>query len=225
MISIATGALPESAQAGGVNALTLCSETGAPDPVDAERCLLAIKDARKRVGRHGIVMCAHHNHQYESDRTIGDMYKDRRPPPRAPASWLKPWIERMVSAGLDIYLGSGDPKFYGFGQICGKPCFFGLGSFCFQVSPDGRDKFGKDAFEGILAAIYVLRAPDQSNVFGICVSAIRLEYDLRHPHYGLPARSEDDVPLRKFMKISKREGSEFERRVTADGTPVAFIVV
>ena len=233
MVSIATGALPAGAQEGGVSVLKLCPETGAPDLLDAQRCLQAIREARTRVGRQGLVVCSHHNHQYDGQHTIGAIYKESPlGPPREPSPWVKSWINQMVSAGLDVYLGSGDPQFLGFGLVNGKPCFYGLGSFCFQIREEGKAKFGHEAFEGITASLSLVEGADGARSLDIAVSAVKIDDDLNNgPHYGLPHRysltdrEEASSILIRFISMSRELGADFSMTRANDGSQAALINV
>jgi poly-gamma-glutamate capsule biosynthesis protein CapA/YwtB (metallophosphatase superfamily) len=118
VVAMATGKIRDGAAAtenrAGVNELRLAD--GEPDPVDGERILRSIEDARRRAD---IVIAYHHNHDWGGDMSV------TRP-------WAKRWAARCAAAGAHIYLSHGAPLLHGILNDQMSLLLFGLGSLVFQ---------------------------------------------------------------------------------------------
>jgi poly-gamma-glutamate capsule biosynthesis protein CapA/YwtB (metallophosphatase superfamily) len=118
LVAMATGKIRDGAAAtedrAGVNELRLAD--GEPDPVDAQRILSSIENARRDAD---IVIAYHHNHDWGDDMSV------TRP-------WAKRWAARCTSAGAHIYTSHGAPLLHGIARDDTSLSCFGLGSLMFQ---------------------------------------------------------------------------------------------
>ena len=102
-----------------------------PNPVDAQRILQSIRDARQHAD---LVIVYQHNHVF-SNRSFATIFTEGMQERLAPNDWLKKWTHAEVDAGADIIVMHGAPLLHGVEIYHGRPIFYDLGNFIYNVPP------------------------------------------------------------------------------------------
>ncbi len=102
-----------------------------PNPVDSQRILQSIRDARQRAD---LVIVYQHNHVF-GNHSFATIFTEGMPERLAPNEWLKKWTHAEVDAGADIIVMHGAPLLHGVEIYRGKPIFYDLGNFIYNVPP------------------------------------------------------------------------------------------
>jgi len=102
-----------------------------PNPVDSQRILQSIRDARQHAD---LVIVYQHNHVF-GNHSFATIFTEGMPERLAPNDWLKKWTHAEVDAGADIIVMHGAPLLHGVEIYHGKPIFYDLGNFIYNVPP------------------------------------------------------------------------------------------
>lgn len=102
-----------------------------PNPVDSQRILQSIRDAREHAD---LVIVYQHNHVF-GNRSFATIFTEGMQERLAPNDWLKKWTHAEVDAGADIVVMHGAPLLHGVEIYRGKPIFYDLGNFIYNVPP------------------------------------------------------------------------------------------
>jgi poly-gamma-glutamate capsule biosynthesis protein CapA/YwtB (metallophosphatase superfamily) len=102
-----------------------------PNPVDAQRILQSIRDARKQAA---LVIVYQHNHVF-GNHSFATIFTEGMRERLAPNEWLQKWTHSEVDAGADIVVMHGAPLLHGVEIYHGKPIFYDLGNFIYNVPP------------------------------------------------------------------------------------------
>ncbi len=102
-----------------------------PNPVDAQRILESIREARKQAA---VVIVYQHNHVF-GNHSFATIFTEGMQERLAPNDWLKKWTHAEVDAGADIVVMHGAPLLHGVEIYHGKVIFYDLGNFIYNVPP------------------------------------------------------------------------------------------
>jgi poly-gamma-glutamate capsule biosynthesis protein CapA/YwtB (metallophosphatase superfamily) len=102
-----------------------------PDPVDAQRILQSIREARQHAD---LVIVYQHNHVFGKHSFI-TIFTEGMPERLAPNEWVVKWTHEEVDAGADIVVMHGAPLLHGVEIYKGKPIFYDLGNFIYNIVP------------------------------------------------------------------------------------------
>jgi len=102
-----------------------------PNPVDSQRILQSIRDARQHAD---LVIVYQHNHVF-GNRSFATIFTEGMQERLAPNDWLKKWTHAEVDAGADIIVMHGAPLLHGVEIYHGRPIFYDLGNFIYNVPP------------------------------------------------------------------------------------------
>ncbi len=102
-----------------------------PNPVDAERILKSIRDARQHAD---LVIVYQHNHVF-SNHSFVNVFTEGLPERLAPNQWLQKWTHQEIDAGADIVVMHGAPLLHGVEIYHGRPIFYDLGNFIYNLTP------------------------------------------------------------------------------------------
>ena len=102
-----------------------------PNPVDSQRILQSIRDARKQAD---LVIVYQHNHVF-GNHSFATIFTEGMQERLAPNDWLKTWVHAEVDAGADIVVMHGAPLLHGVEIYHGRPIFYDLGNFIYNLPP------------------------------------------------------------------------------------------
>jgi poly-gamma-glutamate capsule biosynthesis protein CapA/YwtB (metallophosphatase superfamily) len=102
-----------------------------PNPVDSQRILQSIRDARQHAD---LVIVYQHNHVF-GNHSFSTIFTEGMQERLTPNDWLKKWTHSEVDAGADIIVMHGAPLLHGVEIYRGKPIFYDLGNFIYNLTP------------------------------------------------------------------------------------------
>ncbi len=102
-----------------------------PNPVDSQRLLQSIRDARQHAD---LVIVYQHNHVF-GNHSFATIFTEGMQERLAPNEWLRKWTHAEVDAGADIIVMHGAPLLHGVEIYHGKPIFYDLGNFIYNLPP------------------------------------------------------------------------------------------
>ena len=102
-----------------------------PNPVDSQRILQSIRDARRQAD---LVIVYQHNHVF-ANHSFATIFTEGMQERLAPNEWLQKWTHAEVDAGADMVVMHGAPLLHGVEIYRGKPIFYDLGNFIYNLPP------------------------------------------------------------------------------------------